>query len=50
MRLTKDFEAKLEAKNEQILAEVDRKANEEKEKQMRDEMLESQHLQQESVK
>jgi hypothetical protein len=31
-KLTKDFEAKLEAKNEQILAEIDRKANDEKEK------------------
>ena len=39
--MTRDFEAKLEAKNEQILAEVDRKANEEKDKQMRDEMMES---------
>ena len=41
-KLTKDYEAKIEAKNEQILADMDRKANEEKEKQMRNEQYESQ--------
>ena len=47
--LKKDYEAKLEAKNEIIIAEMDRKTNEEKEKQLRDEMLSSQQQQQESV-
>ena len=47
--MTKEFEAKIEAKNEQILAEMDRKASEENEKKMRNELLESQQLQKESV-
>ena len=40
--LTKDFEARLEAKNDQLMAEQHRIVNEEKEKQIRNEMLESQ--------
>ena len=41
-KLTREYELKIEAKNEQILADMDRKANEENEKKMRSEMLESQ--------
>ena len=41
-KLAREYEAKLEAKNELILAEMDRKANDEKEKQIRVDMLSSQ--------
>ena len=40
--MSREYEAKIEAKNEQILADMDRKTNEENEKKMRNEMLENQ--------
>ena len=40
-KLTREFEAKIEAKNEQLIAEIDKKANEENEKKMRDSLIES---------
>ena len=43
-KLTKEFEARLEAKNELIIAEQDRKANEANEKRRRDELAESHQL------
>lgn len=48
-RLTKELNAKIEEKNEIILAEQDRKAQEDNEKRRRDEQIQSQHMQQESV-
>lgn len=41
-RITKELEAKLEAKNQLIIAEIDRKSKEEREKKMREDMIESQ--------
>ena len=43
--LSKEYEAKLEAKNEMILAENERKTQEAKDQKLRDEMLESQQQQ-----
>ena len=40
--MSREYEAKIEAKNEQIIADMDRKTNEENEKKMRNEMLENQ--------
>jgi len=41
-RITRDLEAQLETKNQQLVAEIDRRTKEEKEKKIRDALLESQ--------
>ena len=44
-KLAKEYETRLEAKNELILAEQDRKVNEASEQRRRDELRESQQMQ-----